>query len=469
MGKIMLEFDSNLKKSEILIPLKNISAKDADEKYKDSGFTDKDQTAITGIIAPLIMINNTIIDFDKIHYFELKSIGVMPELVMTVEDKYEIINNIDKPGNDNEVRVQILPKFDNAYKKIDLTFFISNIKVEGALLRLICSYKLPALTSSQFVALGEIDTYTLFKEIATKTGLGFASNIKLSNDKRFVYADHKSWLDLMNAEIKYSNTTEYALDYWIDFWDNINIADIKERYNAVDSQDDIMLWVAGNVREISMDNEIEPQRVPAILHNHPAHANSELYVKKYEIINNSGSGISKGSDKVYAIFEENKGEYLDHLLQDGDVKNDIFTKYEYLGECYGNYNYILSKSIREGFFQKIGSEKIKITLQSPILGLARGHKVNFIRYVNDDKIEQRMKILEENGYLDRNVNSNIPLDEFEITEEGANGKFRLDRSVSAQYLISSINIIFNNNTWDYVLTLVRPASSKPNILKENNE
>lgn len=466
MGQIKLEFDNTLEKSNIVVSLLSSSKNEAGDNYKDSGLIDSAQTKVTGILSPLIMINNTVIDFDKVHYFELKSKGALPELTMLVEDKFEMITNIDKPGIDNEVRIQILPRFENAYKKIDLTFFISTINVNGSLVRLSCSYKSVPLTSSQFVALGKLDTYSLFKEIAMKTGLGFASNIGKCNDERFIYANNKSWIELMNSEIKHSNSTDHILDYWIDFWDNINIADIQERYNAIDSYDDLGVWVVGNLKDITADVEVTPTELPAILHDYPGNSNSELFVKNYEIITNPGSSVSKGSDKVYGIFEENRGEYLDHLIQDGDIKKDIFTKYEYLGECYGDYNYILSKSIREGFLQKISSEKIVVTLQSPLLGLMRGHKVNFLHYVNDDKVEQKINILEKLGIFDRNINSNIPLDEFEITEDSGNGKFRLDRTVSAQYLIESVDIIYNNFKWDYKLTLVRPASGKPKTLNE---
>ena len=47
-----------------------------------------------------------------------------------------------------------------------------------------------------------------------------------------------------------------------------------------------------------------------------------------------------------------------------------------------------------------------------------------------------------------------------------NGSFRIDKTVSAQYLITGINIKYNNNAWDYVLTLVKPAQSKVSIIKE---
>jgi hypothetical protein len=97
----------------------------------------------------------------------------------------------------------------------------------------------------------------------------------------------------------------------------------------------------------------------------------------------------------------------------------------------------------------------------------RGHKVNFVRYVNDDKIEGKMKALEKAGVLNRDVESNIPLEVYEMKDDSTNGKFRVDRTVSGQYLIYAINIIYTNNDWDYVLTLVRPTSGIPKITKED--
>jgi hypothetical protein len=104
-------------------------------------------------------------------------------------------------------------------------------------------------------------------------------------------------------------------------------------------------------------------------------------------------------------------------------------------------------------------------MKSPLLALMRGHRVNFIRYTNDDKIENKIKTLEEAGFADRNVESNISLKEYEITEPSDNGKFVIDRTSSGQYLILSVNITYTNNNWEYILTLAKPASTKASILK----
>lgn len=465
MSIITVEFDNTLTQSEITMPLLSSSPAESGNDNSQAA-TEKAQTAVFGIQTPLIQINSTIIDFDAVQYFELSSKGVLPELTITVQDRYELINNIDKPGLDNEVRIQILPKFDNAYKKINLTFYVSNIQINGNSIRLSCLYKLPMLVSSQYKSFGEIDTYNLFKTAAIDTGLGFASNISELSDNRFIYCDNKSLLDVMKSEIDYSNANEYILDWWVDLWNNINLVDVKERYNAIDPDDDLMIWVAGQVDEVGQDIENKPNKVIATLTTHPSLTNSELYVKSYSIQTNPGMSSTMGTDKVYGIYEDNNNEYIDYFIQDGDVKKDIFTKYTYIGENYGDYNYMLAKYLRKGYLQKITSENITVSLKSPLLALMRGHRVNFVRYVNDSRIENRLKNLENAGVINRNVESNIPLENYIIDTPSDNGQFIIDKTASGQYLIWDITIKYINNEWAYNLTLVKPASSKTSIVNE---
>ena len=466
MSIVTLEFDNTIEKSSIIMPLKSSSVNEAGEDYEDSGLTEKAQTAVFGIQMPLIMINKTVIDFDAVQYFNLKSTGRLPELVMTVEDRYQIITNIDKPGNDNEVRVQILPKFDNAYKKIDLTFFISDISVNGDTVQLSCSYKLPSFTSTQFKSFGEIDTHSLVKDIATSTGLGFATNIGTLSDTRYVYCDNKSYDELLDNEIGFANATDHILDWWIDLWDNINLVDVKERYNAIDSDDDLKIWIAGQVNEVTADVETEPQEVVATINNHPGFDMSELHVKDYAVSNSPGLQVAQGSDKVYGVYLDSNDDVSDTLIQDGDIKKDIFMKYSYLGENYGDYNYLLSVPLREAYIQKIISDRVTVTMAHPLLALMRGHRVNFMRYVNDSKVENKIKHLEEAGVVNRNVEANIPTSQYEVEDEPDNGKYILDKTCSGQYLIWGVEISYGNNEWDYVLTLVKPASSSTSILNE---
>jgi hypothetical protein len=470
MSAVKMEFDNALKKSEIIIPIMSVSPELGGEDYTNHNISDIDQTKVFGIMSPLVQINSTVVDFNAIVNFELKSVGKMPTLTMLINDRNELINNIDKPGVDNEVRVQILPKFDNVYKKIDLTFFISNISVNGNYINLSCTYKLPKLVETRLESFGNISTYNLFRNIALKTQLGFQTNIADSEDLRYVYCANTSYLDILDAEIARADASIHILDWWIDFWNNINLVDIKERYNTVDNDEDMKIWIASQINDIGTDTgENAPMLMPAIINNHPGLNNTELYVKSYINEVKPGINFSLGTDNVYSIYNENTHEHSDFLVQNGDVKRDTFTKYSYLGEIYSDYNYLLQGVLRDNFIKKINSEVVKVALPAPVFGLMRGGKVNFLRYVNNDILENKIRKLENieidgQKLVDRKISSNIPLDDYELDDSGESGTYKLDRTVSAQYLIHGIEIKYSNNMWEYILKLVKPLSANSPII-----
>ena len=230
----------------------------------------------------------------------------------------------------------------------------------------------------------------------------------------------------------------------------------------------MQVWVATQNHEISQGIEVVPTQVVASLNNNPGLKTSELYVKEYLLSNKPGSHIKLGTDHLYSIYEDSKSEHMDYLIQDGDVEKDIFVNYEYLGEVYGEYNYLLSSKKRDSFLQKIKSnETIEVSLTTPLLGLMRGNRVNFLWYVNDSSIESMHENLNSNGATEE-AQTNIPLDAgSEIEPLSQNGEFILDKSISGQYLITECVIKYVGNEWIYKLTLSRPTSARPKIINEN--
>ena len=462
MSQIVVKFDNNIKQSDIIIPLTNSSRAEMGEYYKDNQ-PEIQQSKVYGIIAPLIAINGIAIDFDAVKEFNLKSTGPTPTLTMVVVDRFELMRTLDAPGSDNEIRIEILPRFDKIYKKINLTFYISNIKINGNIISVTGLYKLPKLYSSVFKSFGQISTYNLSETIAKETGLGFASNIEDSQDKRYIYCDNKSYNELMSREINHSGSDYIVLDWWVDFWNNMNLVDIYERYNSIDSDEDMKIWISGQLYEVQEDVEIEPSHVVANVNNHPIIKATELYSYKYDIKNKTGANVNQGTDKMYSIYSLNKNEYTDRLVQDGDIKKDIFVRHEYLGEVYGDYNYLISDKLRSAFLQKMNNETIDVYLPSPTLALMRGHKVNFAWYINDSIIDGKLSNLNDSHAV-----NNIQTNEFVGVDESYNsneGGFKLDKQISGQYLIIGTGIRFTNNKWEYVLTLSRPSLNKQQLLK----
>lgn len=429
-----------------------------------------DQTKVYGIEVPLIAINDIFIDFDNIIDFSLKSIDMLPSLKMTVIDKYGLIEGIQTPGIDNTIRVDILPRFENAYKKIELAFYINNMNINGNCITLSGIYKLPALTDTRFESFGEINTYDIFQEVAKNTKLGFASNVMSDyDDSRYVYCDFKSYIDILNREVVFGGNENEIYNYWVDFWNYIVLQDIKERYYTIDSDDEMLVWVAKQVGDTQDGSDIEVIKTVALITNHPSMSTAELYARDFDLINKSGDQIYKGNDRVYSIYEDAKWEHRDYNVIDGDIKHDVYTKFDYIGETYSQHNYLKQRCIRSSFLQKVNSESIKVKLNYPLLGLNRGDKVNFIWYTIDDADSARIGKLEEAGVIPEyeDIRTNIPLtDSYEDVNNPDNGIPLIDRAVSGQYLITAVNLIYNDNRWTYELTLNRPADQKPKIINE---
>lgn len=467
MAIVQVKFDNTLKQSDIIVPLTNSSKDEAGEAYTQNKPAVQ-QTAVYGIQSPLIMINNIVVDFSDVLSFKLKCVYDTPSVELIVVDRYKLVSTIDTPSIDNELRIQILPKFEDKYKKINLTFYITDSYVNGDTISISGEYKLTKFTSDNIKSFGEVSTYQLMEKIAQETGLGFASNVADSCDKRYVYCDNKSYSDLLMREIEMSGSDMQVYDYWIDWWNNIVFVDIYERYNATDPDEDIQIWVSGQQKEMEEGSEVQPQKVVASFNNHIANATSELYIKGYSIINNSGDQMYSGTDRVYSIYNDELMDYSDYLIQDGDTKKDIYVKYEYLGEVYGGHDYLLSKKKRDAFLQKIDSnETMEITLRTPLLGVMRGNRCNLLWYINDDMVSNVRETISEAGVIQEDPASNIPLSAGDNVEDNnGSGSFTLDKTKSGQYLITSCVIGFEEGEWSYKVTLSRPTSAKPVIINE---
>lgn len=470
MGQILLKFDNQLKQSEIVIPLTNSSVEEAGDNYvyNKQGIQ---QTSIYGILTPLIQINNIVVDFLDVESFSLKSIGPLPSVQLTVKDRYNLTSILDTPGSDNKLRVQILPQFDDAYKKINLTFYISKINISGETIDVTGVYKSADLMSSKFKCLGELSTYELCEKIAKETQLGFATNVEEISDKRYMYCNYISYNELLNNEIRSSaSDATHIYDWWVDLWNNINLVNIYERYNTIDPEEELQIWVSGQQGTMLEGVKVQPHKITANLNNHPTDGQMELKVDHYDIVNKPGAQVSGGTDKVYSVYMVDLGEYKDTLIQDGDVKKDIFINCEYLGEVYGEYNYLLAEVCRDAYLQKMGIESVKVTIKTPLLALMRGHKVNFTWYTNNSQYDRRLKGYEELGLKEKEIKTVFPLNddipEDEIKYDPTYGDFVIDKSISGQYMITGCDISYSNGEWEYELTLNRPISHKPKILDE---
>lgn len=475
MSKIYIEFDDTLQQSDIIVPIVSSSITESGEEYDpNSNKYGVQQTSIYGVLSPLVKINNIAVAFRDIVYFRLSGTERLPEIRITVHDRYKLHSLIDTPKSDNTLRVQILPPFDNAYKKINITFHIDDFIVDGPYVTCTGTYYCPELRQDQYASFGNIDTYALFKEIAMQSSLGFATNVESPlEDNRYIYCDYRSYQDLLNREVRRAaNNKTHIYDWWVDYWNNINFVDIYDIYNSAMPEDEMQVWVKAG-RSAVLENETpEIIQVPAVINNHPFMGYSSLTAKTFSKQTDYSAQTYNGTDKIISMYECEANEYKTYLIQDGDVSLYTNTKCTYVGEVHGSYNYLLAEACYDSYMQKMGLEKIVVELQEPFLGLIRGDKVDFLWFTNDTLSQQRQDEFKNVSDLidsatemsSQNTASSVT----ETGEEGSNpssfGGFKMDDSVSGQYTIVGTDIIYENSNWRYMLTLQRPTTQTPNLM-----
>lgn len=452
----MVKYDPTLEIEEIVEPMYAVSQ----NEMPGAGNSVIQQTKVTGIVSPLIKVNNILILWNKVTRFELSSTGFLPELYFTFKDDLGFTKSLDQPGNDNLVLVQILPPFEDAYKKINLRFFIDNVSIKGDKVSISAKYNVPLLYQDKLQSLGKLSTYNYIDKIATECGLGFATNIEGVEDERYIYIRNTNYLNSVNNEIKKSGTDECILDSWVDFHNYMILCDIFERYNAIDEE--LKIWTAPST-VIDTENNGEPitaKEEDAILSNSVGSLNTQLYISDYTVNNEAGKNIRFGTDKVIQSYYIDKYEPSSLLIQDGDVKRDTFVKTIYLGEIFGEYDYFKNEYCRNAFLQKINTNTIEVSLKTPLLGLERGGRVNIMWYELNELVNS---IKNENQ-----IETNIPESPYENKEDN---QFTLNKQVSGQYLIIGTRIQYKgiDNGWKYTLILSRPANQVNKYLNNEDE
>lgn len=469
---IKVKRDPTIKLPKLKAELQSTCEKETGQEQEWSP-RDVQQTKVFGILMPIIALNGIIVDWGELDYFSLDATGHVPKIEFSFVDRLNQFEKLDLPGTSNEVQIQILPQFDGAYKKIDMLFYVTQIDVNGGMVKGKAEYKNKELIKTQFKSFGELSTYKLIDEISKETGLGLASNIEDTDDKRYIYCDHMDYEELMDREIEISGASEtHVYDYWIDLWNYLVICDIFERYDSIDPVEKQPIWIADIAESAKFSDKIVPIQTARVFTNSPAHARSELYVNDYNSVNHTGLGYSQGTTRIVSVYDEDKKEYIDHLVKDGDVEEDNFIKYEYAGEVYGGYNYLFAEECRDMYMRKINSETIVITLNHPVLSIMRGEQIRFVWMENNQEDVYNRQQLEEAG-IPKIEQLDMPgwMREWVMTCKDNKGidPLQINLEVSGQYTVIGQYMSYDNQQWTYQMTLARPAKRKIRQLPKDSD
>lgn len=451
---IEVKHDHKLKFPPIKVPMYSEDI-EAPEIYK--------QSVIEGAMVPLLKFNNIVITFEMVRYMKL-SCNPTPSIVVEIEDFMDLVTLLDQPDRDNVLYLQILPPFDDAYKKIQLSFYITKTKKNGKNITLIGKYYIPGLFDAYMKPYGIISTYDLFDQVSNELSMGFCSNVDGTQDERYIYNPNKKIDELLDQEVTFAGNNgdneddkKHVFSWWIDFWNNINLVDLYKEYGEIVDEEDMYIWISNDFK--NTDSIPEPIRAVAAFSNNPLMVGNPLYITEYTPRLNT----TEVTDMVFETFAMKEQKASAVLIQDGDVHNDIFKDYVYGGEVFGDFDYLSQRACRNMFLSKIHSQYIEIHSELPLLGLMKGGHVNLWWYdIN--------KPLKSPGD-DKNISTNAPVPDSESAEiNDPDLKISLNKTVSGQYYI--VDIVYEylgHMQWDVKYILSRSADGIQRLQEHTNE
>lgn len=454
MAQITKVFNSNISHNKISIPA----------KFNNEESRGESLTASIGKRFPLIKIDKFVIEPGDIMYFKLSCTGSTPSLSIHIQDSNSYFRSLSNPGPQNEVQVEILPHFEHRYKKINLKFYVQSFKLERGMAIMRCAYKLPDLYTIKTVNFGMMSTYDSALDVARMTGLGFSSNVRSTNDVRYLNCFGNSLNGFLNnvcnTSISYEDQKLMYYDWWVDWWDHLTFADIYERFNTIDSQESMNVYSTHYWNNTQGNNEQEsdiPVMVHAAVTNAPNMSWSDLFIYDLQT-KNSNTHITGGTEKVFTIYNPEYDMKCEKLIVDGDQTKDINYTYEYAGECdHGTYNYVINSQCRSKLAQKMHENILTVKLKSQMLGLNRGDKVDVLWFDMDENINS---LTDVGNFHEQSVKTNIKL-----PTESNKTSLHINRMISGQYLIIGTVLEFSFGFgWSYSLKLTRPRSQRSNYI-----
>ena len=287
-------------------------------------------------------------------------------------------------------------------------------------------------------------SFNLLRTLAKKAGLGFASNIDDTNDLMPWINTYGTNMDFIQSVVRnsYKSDNSFMLSY-VDFYYNLNYVDIETQLN------DEISGAKGISFASTYFKDKRDILTDIIFTDHPDKINTNFYISKYNLINNSTAiNLDIGYRKYVSYYDKVDSvryEFIvdtlsqsDNVILKGGVgeKSELYENLmsgEYLGvidvdNVHPNYLYaqVLNKQNLD-FLQKV---RMKITLKSMNFNVYRFQKVEVKLY----KLKELN--LDKTPEINEDTIENNPID---FDEQ------RLNRRLSGEWLIIGINYTFNKH------------------------
>ena len=389
------------------------------------GNEDREHEKVVGILYPVILVNNKVIDHKQIIKFVLYYSGFTPSIILTIHDPNGTIQATDVPGLNSRIRIAIVPSVKNTYKTIKLEFQIDDFVINEDEVTYTGTYRLHSFTkeyTKELIYSGCINTggkkgannqkmeetyscnpnenkkpntWEVMHIIAHECGLGFMSTDECQtiNDRMPRLMSNEKYPEFIERHIQWAGIDENSIfDCWVDLYGYLVLVNVPwVLYKDVDI-DNLKIFCASGIQ--STEHNIPKQQtieVNRVLTNYEfmMQPNNMMFSYYHTIVDNSdltyGTAMSQYQFNMKGTQEGNVNavsQYDVRVIQNSADGRDVAAyntqKSKNTVIEFNELNLNKQKTIRSKFFSKHRQRKLEILLTRPNLGLQRGTLVSVI-------------------------------------------------------------------------------------------
>ena len=421
--------------------------------------------AIHGNFYPLILVNLKLIEPDDIISMVIDSNGDIPILRLSIKVSSHELTGIGFIY-DSEIVSVFMRSSDDSIKPIRNDFEILNAyydipntqELGKYTLNIVGRLRLPYFYEE--IQLYRKDTsYNVMKWLSSELGMGFASNVDNTED-------FMGWINNSSVGTFIKNITKNSwkgsssfFKSFVDNYYHINFIDVNKQLTLKNFKNPSLLSSDYYINNKSGDifNELVEN---SCLTNYPEFNTRNIYIDKYDIINNSTLISNKkgyyndvdfydytvksrfknlvDNNEISALYDNDIVDNKNHFPLRGNYKEkNIFKKSKNIWLDYqfslpdGNVhkNYFMSEYHNDLNNKELEKLKLEITLPNINHNLYKYQKINVALFFY---LNQKKAVLEKMQYSNKNLNS-----EYQIT---------LNSTLSGEYIISGIMYYYNKSS-----------------------
>jgi hypothetical protein len=399
------------------------------------GINTKD-TSREGAFFPVIFINTTKFDSDKILSMMLEFDDKIPTISVTLEDTQGKFA-IDSPLDGDVISLYIRPPDEENQKPIRIDFDI--IEISGDPLSKIFSIsgimKVPGFFAEVCKEFKEGNSFDHLQDVCEEVGLGFASNETATDDAMSRICPFETYQTFVNQTVSHTYKDDDSFFTWyIDPYYYLCLVNINKQFSLEDKTDTININQVTPLSGMPLEDKTKDgNKGTLVLTNRSDRAGTNIYIDNWAMENKSASVWIKNGYKRYSQYlelDENggneyvstfvdpittKGSESDAILPKGRKGDEFYKKqikYKWLGkQSIGNVhdNYIFSNLLNFQNLQEINKLSINVDLAGMNFYIYRYMRIPILIYESAstgldriNKLKDRDKALgEDKGYEDQ--------------------------------------------------------------------